>query len=1176
MQRPPAGGIGRALILVLLFCAAIAKPAFAQPSISAVNATLLNQALPATPAITAGANVGQGFSLNLTGGFVQNFLVGVDWVDNTTGVTTSFSPDGQLIFLDNAHLRIDIPTTQANALIGLPTSVTLRVVQSNGNATFPFTVNPPPSRPASLTFPTGTQGFPYSTTFFNGGTGLYVITVTAGSVTPTFPYVIGNPAIQVNNLFQGIPQNAGNFTFTVVVADAWDSTTTFTVDLQVLPPATLTSPVPASASAGTNGIATMTLNGSNFITGSFLQWTFGASTTPLTALFVSANQLTASIPAGLLAVSGTAAIRVQLPNGFVTPPANFPINGPSIGLLNPSTAAAGTGGLLLTVNGANFVNNVGVSSSTILFGGTPLTTAFVNSNQLTASVPAILLANPATPQVQVQNPGGALSAAIGFPVNGPSIGLLNPNTVAAGSGGFLLTVNGANFVNNVSVTSGVTASVIFFDGTPLPTVFVNSNQLTANVPGNLITNARLLQVQVQNPGGALSAPVGFPVTVPVPTPLQITTQSPLNAAVTGTAYTMTIVATGGRPGYTFSVPNAGLPPGMRLLGDGTLTGTPATAGVYFFTVLVVDEAGTAVSKPFSLTVADQLLITTASQLSDVAINTAVNVPFKATGGTLPYTWTASGGLAPGTQVTKDGVLTGTATTAGTYTFTVGVTDNLGASARQNFRLTVTPPSLTIVTSSLGDGQVGSAYSARLVATGGREPYSWSATGTPDGLSVSSVGVLAGTPTAAGSYTLSVTVTDAANLKAVARLPLKVVTAPLLIATASLANGVQGTPYSASVVATGGTTPYTFSATGLPAGLTISADGAIGGTPTTVGPAAVIVKVIDKDAATVSKSFDMTIAPPALIITTASPLADAIAGTAYSATLIATGGVSPYTWTQTGAPAGITLSTGGVLSGTTTATGSFTIAATVKDNAGTTAARSFSLTVGLPATPPLLFTGVPATGTPATQSAIQVRLGTAYPVDVTARLTLTFRADSGADDPAVQFAGGGRTSQALIPAGSTNNVSAGSIQTGTVAGTITIVTQLAAATQDVTPSPPPTQTIRIAPGPPTIVTPNGVTAVRNATGLTVTVVGFSTPRQVTQAVFVFSAATGANLQTGTVTVAVDGPFTQWYASTASVLFGSQFTLTQPFTVQGSPSSIVSVSVTLVNSLGTSNAVSANFQ
>jgi hypothetical protein len=90
------------------------------------------------------------------------------------------------------------------------------------------------------------------------------------------------------------------------------------------------------------------------------------------------------------------------------------------------------------------------------------------------------------------------------------------------------------------------------------------------------------------------------------------------------------------------------------------------------------------------------------------------------------------------------------------------------------------------------------------------------------------------------------------------------------------------------------------------------------------------------------------------------------------------------------------------------------------------------------------------------------------------------------------------------------------------------------------------------------------------------VGYASSRDLTQASFQFTAATGANLQTGSLTIALDALFAPWYSSAASAPYGSQFTLTLSFTVQGSLQSIVSLTVTQTSKVGTSAPASASLQ
>lgn len=171
--------------------------------------------------------------------------------------------------------------------------------------------------------------------------------------------------------------------------------------------------------------------------------------------------------------------------------------------------------------------------------------------------------------------------------------------------------------------------------------------------------------------------------------------------------------------------------------------------------------------------------------------------------------------------------------------------------------------LTITTGSLLNGTTGAAYSQTLTATGGTAPYNWSITsGTlPVGLTLSSSGVISGTPTTAGGPTsLTFKVTDSASGTSTKVLPITITTTPT-ISTSSLPNATIGVAYSQTLTATGGTTPYTWSiVTGaLPAGLSLSSSGVISGTPAAAGgPISVTFKVNDSTSASSTKILPITV------------------------------------------------------------------------------------------------------------------------------------------------------------------------------------------------------------------------------------------------------------------------------------------------------------------------------
>lgn len=207
--------------------------------------------------------------------------------------------------------------------------------------------------------------------------------------------------------------------------------------------------------------------------------------------------------------------------------------------------------------------------------------------------------------------------------------------------------------------------------------------------------------------------------------------------------------------------------------------------------------------------------------------------------------------------------------------------------------------LSVTTSALPGGTTGTAYSAPLAAIGGTAPYTFTASGLPPGLSMDN-GAIAGTPTQAGTFAVAITATDSTPpvsggpfTATVSNLSLSVASPPVSVTTASLPAGTVGQGYTAPLAATGGTTPYTFAATGLPGGLTTSGS-SITGTPTQAGTFTVGITATDSTTPTavtsLPASLSLSIAQAAQVISlTSAATASPAPGTTYTVT--ATGGAS---------------------------------------------------------------------------------------------------------------------------------------------------------------------------------------------------------------------------------------------------------------------------------------------
>lgn len=234
---------------------------------------------------------------------------------------------------------------------------------------------------------------------------------------------------------------------------------------------------------------------------------------------------------------------------------------------------------------------------------------------------------------------------------------------------------------------------------------------------------------------------------------------------------------------------------------------------------------------------------------------------------------------------------------------------------------------------------------------------------------------------------------------------------------------------------------------------------------------------------------------------------------------------------------------------------------------------------LPVLPTLTIVSPGSTVDAAGQYSAGVSLASGYPVPLSGTLSLAFTSDVFSGDPAIQFSNGSRNITFTIPANATEAVFDGGspqafFQSGTVAGRIrfsaTVTSDL--GNVNLTPDPAPEATARIAAAAPELRSVRLNTT--NNAGFSVFVTGFATSRSLASLSFQLTAAPDQTLDVTSLSADVADTFAVWYNGNQSGNFGSQFTATVTFTVDGTLDAIQSISVTAVNELGTSNSVSAD--
>lgn len=287
-----------------------------------------------------------------------------------------------------------------------------------------------------------------------------------------------------------------------------------------------------------------------------------------------------------------------------------------------------------------------------------------------------------------------------------------------------------------------------------------------------------------------------------------------------------------------------------------------------------------------------LAITSPNPLPTGTVSRAYSTQLAASGGSTPYTWSitkCSGACNTGLGFNSTGVLSGTPQNAGTSTFTFSVKDATGNTASAVLGITIgsssgttaTPSALAVTSpSTLPNGTVSTPYSAQLAASGGTSPYSWSITSCAGacntGLGFNASGLLAGTPQNAGTSTFGFKVTDSVGNTASAALNITIGSAPssapapspsalTITSPTAMPNGTVSTPYSATLTASGGTSPYTWTVASCSgacnSGLSLSPSGVFSGTPSAAGTSSYMVEVTDSANATTTAAQNVTIASP---------------------------------------------------------------------------------------------------------------------------------------------------------------------------------------------------------------------------------------------------------------------------------------------------------------------------
>ena len=341
-------------------------------------------------------------------------------------------------------------------------------------------------------------------------------------------------------------------------------------------------------------------------------------------------------------------------------------------------------------------------------------------------------------------------------------------------------------------------------------------------------------------------------------------------------------------------------------------------------------------------------ITNTCPLQDATAGQPYSLTLRATGGSAGYLWSVDDPytLPPGISISSSGLLAGNPLVPGAYIFNLRArsTGADGSQPAQSLcHLNVIPASVRLTSGcAMPNGTVGVPYSQLLAADGGVAPYRFQLLGQlPLGLALTPDGYISGTPAAAVSYGFRISATDSRGTTTAQDCSLAVTAPAFNVSSACpLPAAVTGAAYNATLP-----TGFTWSLAGaLPAGLALTPDGMISGTPMHAGPAQFLLLATDANGNQAGQICSVVVSRGALSVA-GCPLPDANAGQPYLGTLSPLGGSAPYLLTTTGSlPPGVQITLDGHVSGTPASAGLYPFSVNVREAGGQTATQSCSLNV----------------------------------------------------------------------------------------------------------------------------------------------------------------------------------------------------------------------------------------
>jgi hypothetical protein len=479
------------------------------------------------------------------------------------------------------------------------------------------------------------------------------------------------------------------------------------------------------------------------------------------------------------ASNGNATWRLQNNTGSVI--TSFDIS--FIAKLWKSGTASPSVSLTYSTNSTGIVPAAGALTSILTFNDA--TANISTGTTLSQTISSLSIPNGDYLFIRFLHPGGSNSDNLGWDdvsMTCYSVSLPPVLTASTFSG-----VVGTAFSNNLVATNSPTSYTQ--TGGALPPG-LSLNTTTGAITGTPTSSGTytITATATNSAGTSPAVTITFNITLP---PVPVVTASTFSGTI-GVAFSNTIVATNSPTSYAYT---GVLPTGLSFnTTTGAITGTPTVPASSTISVTATNAGGTSTSATITFNIANVPVPVVTGATQSITVNTSFSYNVIATNSPTSYAL-ASGSLPPGlTLNTTTGLISGiTSNTPASYTFTITATNAGGTSTAVSFTINVTVP-VPVVTGSSQSGVVGTPFSYTISATNTPTSYAVASGTLPAGLSLdTTTGIISGTPTTAGTPSVTVTATNAGGTSTAATISFTITTPPapeidILGNTVSIADG----------------------------------------------------------------------------------------------------------------------------------------------------------------------------------------------------------------------------------------------------------------------------------------------------------------------------------------------------------------------------------------------------